>query len=395
MRSRKSVVQFLAGFEALALCFVGVLAHAQRPGWIIVPESTIGRLGDRGCFAHTNHLIFMPALTNLVPLGGTGFGGGIGPHDIRAAYNLPASGGSGVIAIVDAYHNPYALGDFNKFSAYYGLPVETSTNPTASTNRVFQVVYASGSKPRYNTGWSQEASLDIEWAHAMAPSAKIVLVEAASNRFSDLFKAVNVASSIPGVQEVSMSWGGSEFSGETSYDGYFNHSGIVYFAASGDTGGVVEYPSASPWVVSAGGTTLVLNNGVFVSETGWSGSGGGPSKYEAKPAYQTGVTNTFSMRSTPDLSFDADPNTGVTVVWNGSWYIFGGTSVAAPALAGIVNLGGHVSSTSTGFSELQAIYGAIGTSNLRDIVVGNNGYPCLTGWDAVTGVGSPLGTGGL
>ncbi|MGC8667247.1 MAG: S53 family peptidase [Chthonomonadales bacterium] len=395
MIGNRTASRCFGGLMVLASCFFSGPAHAQRPGWVIVPHSSIERPFDRGHFAHTNHLIFMPALTGLVPLGGTGFGGGIGPADIRAAYNLPASGGSGVIAIVDAYHDPYALSDFNKFSAYYGLPVETSTNPTASSNKVFQVIYASGSKPRYNTGWSQEASLDIEWAHAMAPNAKVVLVEAASNRFSDLFKAVKVASGIPGVQEISMSWGGSEFSGETAYDAYFQHSGIVYFAASGDTGGVVEYPSASAWVVSAGGTTLTLNNGVFVSETGWSGSGGGPSAYETKPSYQTNVTNTFSMRSTPDLSFDADPNTGVTVVWKGSWYIFGGTSVSAPSLAGIVNLAGHVNSSSTSLAELQAIYSSIGTSNVRDIVVGNNGYPCLTGWDAVTGVGAPLGTGGL
>jgi len=395
MHNRNGILRGSLVAVMLCLFLAAGAAQAQRPGWVVVPESTIEGITERGRFAHTNHLIFLPALTNLVPLGGTGFGGGIGPADIRAAYNLPATGGSGVIAIVDAYDDPYALSDFNKFSQYYGLPTEPSTNATSSSNRVFQVVYASGSKPRYNSGWSQEESLDIEWAHAMAPGAKIVLVEAASNRYTDLFKAVKVATTIPGVQEVSMSWGGSEFSGETSYDGYFQKSGIVFFAASGDTGGKVIYPSASPWVVSAGGTTLNMRNGTFVSETGWSGSGGGPSAYEPKPLYQTNVTNTFSTRSTPDISFDADPNTGVTVVWKGSWYIFGGTSVSAPSLAGILNLSGKVTSSSTSYTELQVIYGNLGTSNFRDITVGNNGYPCLSGWDAVTGVGTPLGTGGL
>src|SRR5262249_23737160 len=150
-----------------------------------------------------------------------------------------------------------ALNDFNVFAAQFGLPQETSTDPRASSNKVFQVVYASGKQPRSNCGWAQEAALDIEWAHAMAPSAKIVLVEAASSSFANLFAAVDVASNLPGVTEVSMSWGGSEFSGETSADSHFpQNNGIVYFASSGDTGGQVIYPGASPLVVACGGTSV-------------------------------------------------------------------------------------------------------------------------------------------
>src|SRR5207245_4584002 len=161
-----------------------------------------------------------------------------------------SSGGSGVIAIVDAFDYPTAENDLNVFSTQFGLP------PCTTANGCFTKVYANGVKPRANCGWAQEAALDIEWAHAMAPNAKIVLVEAASNSFADLYQAVDIASGIVNAQEVSMSWGGSETSGEAGNDSHFTQGGIVYFAASGDTGGQTIYPGVSPNVVSAGGTRI-------------------------------------------------------------------------------------------------------------------------------------------
>src|SRR5207248_4002947 len=126
--------------------------------------------------------------------------------------------------------------------------------------------------------------------------------------FTDLFKAVDVASGITNAQEVSMSWGSGEFSGEAANDGHFTHSGIVYFAASGDSGGATIYPGVSPNVVSAGGTRINRSGGVFISETGWSGSGGGPSKYEPRPAFQSALQSIVgAKRGVPDYSFDADP----------------------------------------------------------------------------------------
>jgi subtilase family serine protease len=198
-----------------------------------------------------------------------------------------------VIAIVDAYDYPTAKNDFDYFSNQYHLPL--STDACNGSNSCFSVVYATGAQPAANCGWAQEAALDIEWAHAMAPNAQIVLVEAKSSSFTDLLYAVDVATNIvvsgggPAgnvkAGEVSMSWGGSEFRGETSYDTHFNNNlNVVYFAASGDSGGQTIYPSVSPYVVSAGGTTLTFS-GSTVTETGWSGSGGGPSKYEPRPAY--------------------------------------------------------------------------------------------------------------
>ena len=245
----------------------------------------------------------------------------------------------------------------------------------------------------------------------MAPNAKIILVEAANNSFANLFRAVEVATSqvtsSGGKGEVSMSWGGAEFSTESSFDGHFQNNNVVYFAASGDAGGVNGYPSVSPYVVSAGGTTINRNkSGVFTSETGWSGpngsgSGGGPSKYETKLSYQNNVAGTSSTRrSAPDLSFDADPYTGVSVYdstqrQNSSgWLVFGGTSVSSPSLAGIVNLAGHFAINTV--SELGTIYAnRKNTADFRDILSGTAGsFSAKAGYDFVTGVGSDLGLSG-
>ena len=374
------------------------LLIAQGPppqhGSVLIPDTSIERREDMGIRAHTNHVIqFRPEFVGTSPSGET-------PASLRSVYNIPSSGGSGIIAIVDAYDYPTAENDLNVFSSQLGLPSCTTANGC------FQKVYARGTKPRANCGWAQEAALDIEWAHAMAPNARIVLVEAASNRFSDLFQAVDVASNIVsqngGVGEVSMSWGGSEFSTEASSDSHFTAPRVVYFAASGDTGGQRIYPGVSPNVVSAGGTTINRDSsGNFVSETGWSGSGGGPSQYESRPSYQDGISAIVgTQRGAPDFSFDADPNSGVSVYDStpcqgfSGWLVFGGTSVSSPSLAGIVNLAGHFYGNSA--TELSTIYSNLGnTTDFRDIVSGTAGsFNATTGWDFVTGVGSNQGLNG-
>ena len=171
----------------------------------------------------------------------------------------------------------------------------------------------------------------MEWAHAMAPGASIMLVEASSDNDSDLLAAVNYAAAHANV--VSMSWGGGEFSGETAYDSpYFDQAGVAFVASSGDDGAPASWPAASPNVLSVGGTALTLGAGnVWSSEVGWSGSGGGPSAYESQPSYQKGVvTQTSSARATPDVAYDASPSTGFAVYdsvpyegtsygWVGGW----------------------------------------------------------------------------
>ncbi len=204
-----------------------------------------------------------------------------------------------------------------------------------------------------NNSWGQEESLDAEWAHAIAPGASILVVEAApgyynNQAFQNLMAAVQTASSTPGVSVVSMSWGFNEFPGETQYDANFTTPGITYIAASGDTPGP-EYPAASPDVLAVGGTSLVLGaTGGYGSETAWSASGGGYSQFEAEPSYQQAIETT-GQRSVPDVAFDGDPNTGAQVFFTpssangsgqtstrGSWYTVGGTSLGAPSWAGIL-----------------------------------------------------------
>ena len=352
-----------------------------------------------------------PKLTSSSPTG-------LAPSALQAAYNLSglsASSGAGagqVIAIVDAYHDPNALSDLNTWNAEYGYaPLQTCTSLTQSSACFLQA--DPQGVPAVNSGWVLEESLDIEWARAEAPAAKIVLVEAASNSISNLFNAVAYANSISAT-EVSMSWGGSEFTGETSYDSYLAHTGTFYTASSGDSGHGTGYPAASPNVIAVGGTTLNGCSGIscggFTGETAWSGSGGGASSMEAIPGYQNSYTGavygassinalTGGTRGIPDVSFDANPNTGVSVYdstrYHGQqgWFTLGGTSVGAPNWAGILAAG-----QAAGASALQGqavIYGGGYATNLRDITSGSNGN-CGTdctaglGYDLVTGLGSPI-----
>ena len=406
------IASILFALVVLAASLAGpVQAQFGPPPNVLVPPSNARNPLELGLRFQTNYQVL------LTPGGGLGPAGGMTPAQIRSFYNMPSTGGSHVIAIVDAYHYPTALNDFNVFSAQFGLPQETSTDALSPSNQVFQVVYASGSQPRKDAYWSVEAALDIEWAHAMAPNAKIVLVEAEDNG-SGLFDAVDVASALPDVKEVSMSWGANEYPNkhldfsETDMDVHFPpNNGIVYFAASGDVGGVVIYPSASPYVVSCGGTSVQTDSaGNLVSETGWSLSGGGPSVYEPRPAYQDVIQGRVGgARGTPDICSVSDPFTGLVVYttthptntpwgarWprNTDWFVIGGTSVAAPCIAGMVNLAGTFRSDST--AELNHIYSNLGKKDFRDITTGTAGsFDCLPGWDFVTGVGSPWGTGGL
>ncbi len=404
---------------AFAVLFTAALCSADQEGrqkandpYVWIPGTSISAPGDAGYVMHTNHMIYFgpnPAAQQNGPLMSMMFGpsvlatpSGYSPAQIRSAYGLPSTGGSGTICIVDAYNYATALNDFNVFSAQYGLPQETSTSATASTNQHFQVVYASGRKPTNNGGWAEEEALDIEWAHAMAPNAKIVLVEASSASTSALLQAESVAASQAGCREVTNSWGGGEFSGETSYDSYFSHAGVVFFASAGDSGGVQEWPAESANVVGCGGTSLTLNgSGGRSSETAWVDSGGGPSKYVARPSYQNVISGIVgTKRGCPDIASDSDPNTGVAVYDSTSyqgyvgWLVFGGTSVASPTLAGIANLAGKNEGSS--LNELNLIYGGYGGANYYDVTSGSAGsFHAAVGWDYITGVGSLIGDGGL
>jgi subtilase family serine protease len=333
---------------------------------------------------------------------------GLTPSQVRHAYgfDLISNLGAGqTIGIVDAYDDPNIESDLGVFSSKFSLPACTTSNGC------FRKIYASGLKPKTSSGWALETSLDVEWAHAIAPKAKIILVEAASNSFANLLTAVDQAVA-NGASVVSMSWGGGEFSSETSSDSHFAVNNVTFTASSGDSGNGVEYPAASPDVVAVGGTTLrVDSSGNYLSETAWSGSGGGQSALETEPAYQASYPlpdDLNGKRGVPDVAYDGDPNTGFpvydTVRYSGQsgWFQVGGTSAGAPqwaALFAIANsmrvAAGKGTLGSTNNSVYAVAAAASYSTNFHDITSGTNGTcgvpvcTATTGYDYVTGLGSP------
>ncbi len=310
------------------------------------------------------------------------------PAQIQQAYglNLVSNQGAGqTIYIVDAYNDPNISSDLATFDAQWGL-----SNPTLTVHKMSSYMFNS-------TSWGLEESLDVEWAHAIAPQANITLVEATSASNSALYSAVDWATN-HGAHIVSMSFGGGD---TNAYDSHFNHSGVTYIASSGDTGAAVEYPASSPYVLAVGGTSLTLDsNNNYVSESAWTSGGGGTSSYEARPGYQTNYGLTYSGRSTPDVAFDADPNTGVYVydsyTYTPGWYEVGGTSLSAPSWAGIIARADQGRSTPlstnnlTSRTEYNAATGSVYSSNYHDITTGSNGHSAGPGYDQATGVGSPI-----
>jgi hypothetical protein len=346
---------------------------------------------------------------------------GYAPQQIRKAYGFDqvrlsggkvAADGSGqTIAIVTAYNDPNIASDLRTFDAAFGL----------AAPRSFSVVNQSGgsaSSLRTDAGWAGETSLDVEWAHAIAPGAKLLLVEAKSASFGDLLSAVDYARHAAGVSVVSMSWGGDEFASQRSYDTHFTtpggHPGVTFVAASGDNGSWwgPEWPSSSPNVLAVGGTTLSLTSSGAPVQTAWSGSGGGWSAVEPTPSYQSGVQNSGS-RTAPDVSYDANPYTGFAVydsVPDGydptGWQVVGGTSAGTPQWAGLIAIADQ-SRALAGKASLDGARGTLPTlyslyksssayaGAFTDVTSGASSYwdRAARGYDAVTGLGSPKAPG--
>jgi len=194
--------------------------------------------------------------------------------------------------------------------------------------------------------------------------------------------------------QASNSWGGGEFSGEKSHDKHFKGAGVVFFASSGDDGGLVQYPSASPNVVSVGGTRIERDNkGNFTSEIGWNSAGGGASQFESRPSYQNAVQGVVgSHRGTPDVSSQAAVVEIYSQFGCGGYCAVAGTSISSPTWAAIVNAAGKFKSSTK--SELTAIYNDYSdatkyAADFTDITSGSNGFTCKTGYEFCTGVGSP------
>jgi subtilase family serine protease len=427
--TRAALAEMFTRAALAATVFVAVpsLLRAQ-PGVFypdkvtIVPEGTIITPGssqfgpeDEGFVMHTNVELFQPKnhphLYNSSPSGKFE-----NPASLACVYGVTpmvtgcnpetlttvATGGSRAIAIVDAFDDPNVMSDLNVYSAQYGLPAITADN--------FQVVYATGTQPAQDPtgGWEVEESLDVDMAHALAPNAKIIFVEAASNSGADLIMAEKVAAKMveaAGGGEVSNSWGGHEFKGEERFEQFFAKPRVVFFASAGDHPGT-EFPSVMSRVVSVGGTVIQRSSeGDYMAEVSWPATGGGKSKVVKTPAYQSVIASIVGhRRGVPDISLDASPVSGVwiydTIPSHGTvlkWTTVGGTSVASPASAALVNNAGHFNKTS--IAELTEIYANYGDAeDFRDITAGvcNNGGETMAvvGWDFCTGVGSLFGTGG-
>jgi subtilase family serine protease len=323
---------------------------------------------------------------------------GITPSEIKKVYGLPSSGGTGTIAIIDAYDDPNIESDLAVFDKAFGLPSCTTKNKCFLKHKM-------ASSTANNSGWALETSLDVEWAHAIAPSATILLVEAKTPSGANLLNAIDYAVSTKDVVAVSMSWGGVEFSDEASLDTHFSDTSnsIQFFASSGDNGSGASWPAASPYVIGVGGTSLELTTttGKFISEKAWSGSGGGVSVYEKEPSYQLAynIPKAGGMRAIPDVAYNADPQSGYPVYrttgkaatsTKSAWYVVGGTSAGAPQWAAI-----HALGLSVTLDNLYRDKASSGTLKyFRDITSGKNGtctYYCdaRKRYDYVTGLGVP------
>ncbi|MFF3846027.1 peptidase S8 [Streptomyces sp. NPDC002328] len=421
-RWRRAGVSVL-GAAALVLAGLGTAAHASaapsataraaRVTWTATPCATPKHKGELACdsFRVTGGLTAFQrqrAKTDGVTpkAADASTPSGYGPSDLQDAYGLTdaaASRGSGeTVAIVDAYDDPNAAADLAKYRSTYGLPACTVANGC------FKKVGQTGSTtslPTADSGWAEEISLDLDMASAVCPQCKILLVEAKSASMANLGTAVNEAVKL-GAKFVSNSYGGAESSSDTSYDSsYFNHPGVAVTVSAGDEGYGAEYPAASRYVTSVGGTALSRDS----SARGWTesvwntssteGTGSGCSAYDAKPSWQTDTG--CAKRTVSDVSAVADPATGVSVYDSygvtAGWYTFGGTSASAPVIAAVYALAG-----TPGSNAYPASYPyAAGSSALNDVTSGSNGscsasasYLCTarSGYDGPTGLGTPQGT---
>jgi kumamolisin len=326
------------------------------------------------------------------------------PTAVGQLYQFPHANGAGQTIGILELGGGYRPADLEAY--FKALNLRTPTVKAISVDH---------GKNRPTTAQSAdgEVMLDIEIAGAIAPAAKIVVYFApnTSQGFHDALSAA-VHDRVNNPSVLSISWGGPESSwteqSMIAFDQVAQEAaalGITITVASGDNGsndGVldgglhVDFPASCPHVLAAGGTRLVAANGAFTSETVWNNgaqggaSGGGYSSIFERPAWQAAVV-TQSFRGVPDVAADADPNTGYDVLVDGQSMVIGGTSAAAPLWAGLIALLNQSLGKQLGFINPE-LYSIDQSDGLRDITQGNNGaFSARPGWDAATGLGSPIG----
>jgi subtilase family serine protease len=392
----------------LALAFASAAAASGRPESAVCPGPVAE--GFARCHAH---VIVDGHGTPSVTAAPAGYG----PAQFHGAYSLGTRAPvAQVIAIVDAYNDPTIRKDLTTYDQTYGIPDLPSCSATVTSSCFAKVNQAGEASPLpgKNAGWSLEIALDVETAHQICQSCKVVLVEASSSSSANLNAAEDTAAGRLAANEISNSWGSSgEYSGELSEAFHFNRPRIAITVASGDNGYArFGFPAASPDVIDVGGTTLKVtqSNGVYswAGETTWSGSGSGCSLYFSAQAWQASAagwpaTGCGAARGVADVAADADPNTGAAVYdttkYNGrsGWFQVGGTSLASPLVAAVYALAGNTASV-----EYPATIPYTHTASLHDVTAGPATGSCTTtackagpGYDGPTGVGTPNGIGGF
>jgi hypothetical protein len=326
--------------------------------------------------------------------------------DLQDAYKLPSSllGSRQTIAIVDAFDNPNAEADLAVYRKANGLPACDEDLPC------FRKVDQRGGTdyPRADVGWGLEINLDLQMASAACPNCRLLLVEADDNSFDNLAAAVDTAVRL-GADVVSNSYGSlGEFSDQMDYAKHYDHPGTVILAASGDSGFGVSIPAVYGSVIAVGGTTLIRDRGRW-SETAWNSAGSGCSAYVPKPSWQR--DRLCDKRAVADVAAVADPAAPVAVYdtfgFTG-WIGVGGTSAAAPLVAGVYALAGNTDTVNPGahLYAQAAKTARDGRPNLIDLTTGFQGFPepngfcaggylCTPGpgYDGPTGLGTPNGIG--
>lgn len=392
MRGLRMIAAAGAAMVAIAAGVQSMAPSAGADTYSVNPVCSKPRPGHAQCFALQVRTTSRSANPAVVPAG-------YHPADLQSAYKQTSTTGVGqTVAIVDAFDNPNAESDLAVYRSQFGLPACTTANGCfKKVNQTGGTVY-----PPPNTGWGAEISLDLDMVSAICPKCHILLVEATSNSFANLAASVNEAATL-GATEISNSYGGAEFAGETSLASSYNHPNIPITVSTGDGAYSAgpQIPAAFSTVTAVGGTNLkTASSARGWKEVAWftnstEGAGSGCSLYIAKPAWQTDTG--CAKRTIGDVSAVADPATGVSVYDTfgyGGWLVFGGTSASAPIVAAVYALAGngvtkHINNASYAYAH---------TTQLWDVKKGSTGscggsYLCTAkvGYDGPTGLGTPKG----
>lgn len=427
---------------ALMIGLVQAPSSAATIGSHVSPFVKVGPQAIPAATAGPNYGLFTCQVVNLNPAATC-----YDPYQMRHAYNIDTliadgfDGGGRTIVIVDAFSDPYLVGDLNLFNSFYGLPSLNGLGGPSDPNLgTFTQVAPDGLGP-FDIGWAEEITLDVEWAHAIAPGANIVLVLAKSNSDADILSATKYAVDNDLGDVISQSFGENESCMDPALVAQQHQvfadatmKGITIFASSGDNGAAqsncdgtaavqaVSSPASDPLVTAVGGTELHAaryclashgcdpatnpSPGTYQGEIAWNefalgigATGGGFSVVYDEPSFQQGTIHGGKQRGVPDVSYNAAVEHGVLVQLFGGWYLFGGTSAGTPQWAAIAAIADQKAGYALGFIN-RALY-HIGqakshySASFFDVTSGNNSAPGVQGfnagpgWDPTTGLGSP------